>query len=117
MDEDDFDLVITPDDGPLTCIWKVIYGKGWMSVTEIVKALKHYHYSDITIRTRLSTLPRDVVLQRQVPGKGGRGHSTEYFAIEGVKMPPDYARGSKKRKSSTEDKFSLDSFLHASKFF
>lgn len=118
---DDFDLTITEEDGPMTCIWKVTYGKGWMTSTDILAALKDTHYKPQTFRGRLHKLPKDVFRQR-CSGGGGNGKLMEYYAIEGQTMPPEVNRKSgpiKCIRVETErlNKFNTEGMMNAFKFF
>jgi hypothetical protein len=94
------DLTITLDDGPLTCIYKVMHGKGWMSVPEVVKALESCHYKENTIRAKLSRSSDDLIERKETPRQEGQvGHIPRlYRLVEGAKMPKEATRPTEKQR-------------------
>lgn len=84
----ELDLTVRATDGPMVCIWKVMYGKGWLTSPQVMRLLEGCHFARSTLRNKLSAIPKHIVESRILEGTESYFKSAkEYRVVDGSEMP------------------------------
>jgi hypothetical protein len=90
-------LAFLPFDGPITCIWKAMHGKGWMTGKEIIEAVQTSHYSPLTLYRMLGKADPALIEQRRSTRRESRGGAREYRVVPGSAPPIENRRATKQQ--------------------
>lgn len=99
-------LILRPEDGPMTCLWKAMENQDWLSSPQILNRLEEAgcKYARVTLRSKLGIMSRAIIETRPLPDtKNIYKSAKQYRIIPGRTMPVDLDQKFRGPRVTAED--------------